>query len=269
MLVNEGVRQEILKRILDADEEHPLTAATDNGTFLGTKLLFRGDGDQEVCFDSDGNGVMMGWETGIMQESARLLCQDHPNAANGLTVVNIGHGLGIIDEALHAFRPTRHIIVEAHPDVLQRMREKGWYDWPGVEVYEGRWQDWLESEPGLFDAIYWDTFSEHYKDLHQFLDSLLNLLAEDGRFSFFHGLGADNRCFYDVYTWVALFRCLRMLTWRHRAVSEYHLRDCRLEVEWHDVPVKTKAITWEGVAYQYWKLSIDYRLPLCKAMTGP
>ena len=44
------------------------------------------------------------------------------------------------------------------------MRSKGWYDRPGVEIFEGRWQDWaeqLEDEDsggvGLFDAVYWDT----------------------------------------------------------------------------------------------------------------
>jgi protein arginine N-methyltransferase 2 len=103
--------------------------------------------------------VMMGWETDLMQRSAQLLCQDHPSTSAGLTVVNIGHGLGILDEALQGFKPKRHVIVEAHPDVLQRMKEKGWYDREGVEVFEGRWQDWVESEPGVFDVLYWDTFS--------------------------------------------------------------------------------------------------------------
>ena len=36
-----------------------------------------------------------------------------------------------------------HTIVEAHPDVLARMRQDGWYDRPGVAVVEGRWQEVL------------------------------------------------------------------------------------------------------------------------------
>lgn len=47
------------------------------------------------------------------------------------------------------------------------MREKGWYDRPGVKVLEGRWQDFIESEDvlseGGFDIVYTDTFSEDYQ----------------------------------------------------------------------------------------------------------
>lgn len=120
-----------------------------------------------VC--SEGNGVMMGWERDIMRRTADLLCDSHPNTSQGLRVLNIGHGLGIVDEYLQAFKPSKHVIVEAHPDVLKHMRDvKGWTaeQRPGVELFEGRWQDWLQGavERGeQFDVVYWDTFSEHYK----------------------------------------------------------------------------------------------------------
>jgi protein arginine N-methyltransferase 2 len=63
--------------------------------------------------------------------------------------------------------PKRHVIIEAHPDVLRHMRELGWYEKPGVTILEGKWQDFIMSEKvsdlGSFDAIYTDTFSEDYQ----------------------------------------------------------------------------------------------------------
>jgi len=78
--------------------------------------------------------------------------------------------------------PTHHTIIEAHPDVLRHMREQRVYDWPGVRVLEGRWQDWLLDEEKLaevragtfcrprsfgndngFHLIFMDTFAEGYE----------------------------------------------------------------------------------------------------------
>lgn len=64
-------------------------------------------------------------------------------------------------------RPSTHVIIEPHPDVLQHMKEAGWYEKPGVRVLEGKWQDFIESDEilsvGGFDVIYTDTFAEDYK----------------------------------------------------------------------------------------------------------
>lgn len=63
-------------------------------------------------------------------------------------------------------KPTQHVIIEAHPDVLKHMRQSGWYEKPGVKILEGKWQDFIDSEQlmgvGGFDVIYTDTFSEDY-----------------------------------------------------------------------------------------------------------
>jgi|ERR1700722_3557111 len=111
--------------------------------------------------------------------------------------------------------PSRHVIIEPHRDVLDRMRELGWYQKKGVMILEGRWQDFVSSEQlighGRFDVVYTDTFSEHYKglkdqnvaevpkqklhplDLHQFFRYVPNLLVDcDSKFSFFNGLGATS-----------------------------------------------------------------------------
>ena len=82
--------------------------------------------------------------------SRPILCPRHPAVliaaaicptSGSAHVLNIGFGMGLVDSALQARRPARHVIVEAHPDVATKMREEGWPARPGVEVVVGRWQD--------------------------------------------------------------------------------------------------------------------------------
>lgn len=114
------------------------------------------------------------------------------------------------------------MIIEPHPDVLDHMRSTGWFSKPGVEVFEGRWQDFivpekieaLLGEEGGFDVVYTDTFSEGYggefqssfylfgfmglifvlsTDLYEFFEHLGDLMSgQDAKFSFFNGLGATS-----------------------------------------------------------------------------
>ena len=69
--------------------------------------------------------------------------------------------------------PQQHVIIEAHPDVLQHMRELGWYSKSGVTILEGKWQYFVDSgklsELGSFDAIYTDTFSEDYQGQRSYI----------------------------------------------------------------------------------------------------
>jgi len=110
----------------------------------------------------------MGWERGIMQETVTKLCADHQKIDDSLKVLNIGFGLGIIDTLFQSLRtrPSLHVIIEPHPDVLQHMRKLGWHTKPGVKILEGKWQDFIDSEEilavGGFDVLYTDTFSEDY-----------------------------------------------------------------------------------------------------------
>lgn len=71
-----------------------------------------------------------------MQAHADVIC-----GTEGLHVLNIGFGLGIIDGMLQEKKPARHVIVEAHPDVYKKMLELGWGEKAGVEIVFGRWQD--------------------------------------------------------------------------------------------------------------------------------
>ena len=211
--------------------------------YLKSELTFQAD----RLLDQDKNGVMMSWETGIMRETAGRLAP-----STGLRILNIGHGMGIIDGFFKEKSPSSHHIVEAHPAVLTQMRKNGWYDKPGVNIHEGKWQTIIPAliEKGLqFDAIYWDTFSEAYKDLHLFFSEyVIGLLDEGGKWGFFNGLGADRQICYDVYTKLLEIDALEM----------------GYDVDWTVIPVPDleKSQEWDGVKRPYWKLK-EYKLPIC------
>lgn len=205
--------------------------------------------------DSSLNGVMMAWETEIMKASVETLL---PGGAAGKKILNIGFGMGIIDTMFAETRPSRHHIIEAHPEVMAYINGpdckfgKAWEASEPSEgafkVHEGRWQDvaakLLESGE-TYDAIYFDTFGEDYSQLRNFFtESVPGLLEEDGRFGFFNGLGADRQVCYDVYT----------------KVVEMHLSDAGMDVEWQEMDVDMKDLNeegkgdWEGVKRRYWTL---------------
>ena len=170
-----------------------------NEDYLKSDLTYSGD----RLLDSDKNAVMMDWETEIMKTSADQLCRGQ----KGLRTMNVGHGMGIVDELFLANDPSDHHIVEAHPQVLERMRQKGWFDKPNVTIHQGKWQDVLPKlvKQGVtLDAIYYDTYAEDYKDLKEFFDEyVIALLDQHGLFGFYNGLGADRQVCYDVYTKVS------------------------------------------------------------------
>lgn len=165
-----------------------------NEDYLQSSLRFQ-DGR---ILDSAGNGVMMAWETDIMKRSADLLAP-----RTGLRILNIGHGMGIVDTFFQDKNPSTHHIIEAHTGVLGRMKEDGWYDKQDVTIHGGRWQDVVPNiiEQGiLFDAIYFDTFAEDYKALRDFFsDCVLGLLDDGGRFGFFNGLGAGEHALASFF----------------------------------------------------------------------
>ncbi|KAF2218645.1 S-adenosyl-L-methionine-dependent methyltransferase [Elsinoe ampelina] len=219
-----------------------LEADVTSARYLASELTFGGD----RLLDADDNGVMMAWETDLMRHSADLLVP-----GEGKRVLNVGHGMGIIDGILQEKKPAEHHIIEAHPAVLERLRSQGWANRPGVHVHEGRWQDVvpkLVAEGAMFDAIYFDTFAEDYKDLREFFSEyVIALLDPDGRFGFFNGLGADRQVCYDVYT----------------KIVEMDLFEAGLDTEWKEIDVSDldKAGEWEGVRRKYWALP-TYRLPV-------
>lgn len=137
-----------------------------NERFLESKLKFTRDAEGKLrCVDRDGGLVMAAWETDVMVRTAELLCTDRKSgkAREGLRVLNVGFGLGIVDECFQKYKPVRHVIVEAHPDAIAFAQETGWTQRPGVEIIHSRWEDALDSLGGQqFDVIYWDTYAQGY-----------------------------------------------------------------------------------------------------------
>ncbi|KAF2155237.1 arginine N-methyltransferase 2 [Myriangium duriaei CBS 260.36] len=236
-----------------ADTVPTLTRTDENGApadpdvtsarYLASDLSFGGD----RLLDADANGVMMSWETELMRLSASKLL-----SSPGKRVLNVGHGMGIIDGIFQSLSPAEHHIIEAHPAVLERMERDGWMGKEGVTVHRGRWQDvvpQLAAEGTAFDAIYFDTFAEDYSALREFFgEHVIALLAPDGKFGFFNGLGADRQVCYDVYT----------------KVVEMDLFEAGLDTAWEEVKVGDldEDGEWEGVRRKYWALD-TYRLPTC------
>ncbi|KAJ4356017.1 Arginine N-methyltransferase 2 [Didymosphaeria variabile] len=225
------------------DEEILDDVSKDNLAYLKSELRYRG----HILFDESDNAVMMDWETEIMQRHAQTLIPKP-----GLKVMNVGHGMGIVDTAIQTHEPAQHHIIEGHPQVHQRLREQGWYDKPNVIIHEGRWQDVLPKlvEQGVvLDAIYYDTFAEDYDAFKEFSSEyVIQLLAPEGRFGWYNGLGADRQICYDVYT----------------KVSEIDLHEAGFDTEWEDIKVPTGlhgSKQWEGTRRPYWTIDV-YKLPV-------
>ncbi|ETI28079.1 hypothetical protein G647_00528 [Cladophialophora carrionii CBS 160.54] len=198
--------------------------------------------------DAERNGVMMDWETSIMRQSADAILPKP-----GLKILNIGFGMGIFDTYIqdHANRPASHHIIEAHPDVINEMRRKGWMDRPNVVIHSGKWQNilpQLAAEDEIFDAIYFDTFAESYSAFRDFFsEHVISVLSQDGRWSFFNGMGADRQISYDVY----------------QKVVEFDLFEAGYDVTWADLQLPNLDEEWEGVRRKYWNVA-QYRLPVCR-----
>ncbi|OBA22194.1 arginine N-methyltransferase 2 [Metschnikowia bicuspidata var. bicuspidata NRRL YB-4993] len=197
------------------------------------------------------DGVMMEWERDLMQLGCDSLFKGSRTESDQVdpevNILNIGFGMGIIDEMISEKSPTKHYICEAHPDVLQKLKEEGWYDKPNVVILEGRWQEQLDkllsSGEVYFNGIYYDTFSEHYQDMLELFDYVVGLLKPYGVFSFFNGLGADRQVIYDVY----------------KKLVEIDLETYGLACSFQEVSVPEKTMkkgdetsVWDGIRKAYW-----------------
>jgi type IV protein arginine methyltransferase len=137
--------------------------------YLRQRLQYTADG--QSLLDADEDAVMMEWERPLMKAHAQILMESSavsslPAAASSTStrpskrVLNVGFGMGIIDSALQEWQPAHHIIIEAHPDVFQRMIDTGWTQRSNVRVCFGTWQDvipQLIAEGTVVDAIFYDT----------------------------------------------------------------------------------------------------------------
>jgi len=190
---------------VDQEDDAPDAPSQNQQSYLNTKLEYVND-DALVTKDRK-DGVMMSWESDIMQLGANTLFKkgayiEKNELDSEINILNIGFGMGIIDTMIQQQHPTMHYICEAHPDVIEKLRTDGWFAKPNVKILAGRWQDELPkllTQGTFFNGIYYDTFSEHYSDMLELFDLVVGLLKPHGVFSFFNGLGADRQVVYQVY----------------------------------------------------------------------
>jgi len=209
--------------------------------YLATSATYDGE---ERLLDAEGDAVMMTWETPLMKAHADVI------ARRGGDVLNVGFGLGVIDEFLAAKETTSHVIVEAHPDVRKHMTRKGWDDRPRVQIEFGRWQDVIPQfieRNVTFDGVFFDTYGEEYDDMRVFHAMLPKILKPGGVYSYFNGMCPDNAFFHSVYNLVA----------------ERELSEIGFKVTFDVVPIDASAdAIWNGVKRRYW-WGNKYFLPTC------
>ena len=145
--------------------------------YFDHKLTYTNDGK---LLDEYGHAIMMDWESDWMKESANVICQ------NGGDVLNIGFGMGFIDGYIQQHQINSHTIIEAHPDVYEKMIKDGWDKKPNVKIIFAKYQDVINELP-KFDGIYYDTWNDpDFYDL--LLPNIKNILKLNGIFSYWEGL---------------------------------------------------------------------------------
>ena len=168
----------------------------------------RYNADASALLDADSDAVMMEWERPLMKAHAQIMMEQISPADTAGTykkrVLNVGFGMGIIDSALQELGPSLHIIIEAHPDVYKHMLAQKWDQKPNVRLCFGRWQDvmpQLIQQGVVVDAIFFDTYGEHFMDMEDFHQGMGNMLSKpNGIYTFFNGLAPDNLFFHGVGT---------------------------------------------------------------------
>ncbi|KAJ2836922.1 hypothetical protein J3B01_002485 [Coemansia erecta] len=243
-LVQAGIRAEMVLRMLN--QESKINKAA-NEDYLSQPVEYSGD----KLIDAEKNGVMMSWEAPLMELHAQII-GSKPDSV----VLNVGFGMGIIDSALQDLNPALHVIVEAHPDVYQHMKDQGWDKKPNVRILFGRWQDKMDEirQLGPYDGIFFDTFGEFYKDLDDFHQAVFSasddkeplLCRPNGIYSFFNGLGGDHKLFHDVYCHIVQADLLNL-----GIITEYSQVSSDIVMDEE---------TWKGVKRPYWMIK-SYNLP--------
>ena len=148
-----------------------ITEPTDHKGYLINDIIYTNDGR---LLDSNGNAVMMEWEKPIMKDAASLICRD------GGRILNVGFGLGLIDTYIQSHRVQEHWIIEAHPDVQNKMKKDGWDQKYNVTCLFDKWQNVLNKLP-KFDGIYFDTWKESLNPFHEIVP---NILKPGGKYTY-------------------------------------------------------------------------------------
>lgn len=237
-ILNHACRCELLLGVIERSNRN--LESKPNSEYLNMKLKY--DDKETKLVDEENNGVMMNWEAPLMNYHADVICPEE-----GLSILNVGFGLGIIDMEIQKRKPRKHTIIEAHPDVYKHMIETGWDKKENVQIIFGRWQDVLD-QLEVYDGIFFDTFGEFYEDQREFHEVVPNILSETGVYSFFNGLGGTNPFFHHVY----------------REIASMELQEMGLSTEYTEIDFDANDDPeWEGIKRKYWSLK-KYYLPTCR-----
>ncbi|KAI5563780.1 hypothetical protein POPTR_014G019000v4 [Populus trichocarpa] len=236
-LLNAGIQSELILGTI-ARKEKSNSGYGEN--YLEDRVSF----SEDKIMDSDSKAIMMAWEKPLMEAHAKAVC------SGGGHILNIGFGMGLVDTAIQQYNPAMHTIVEAHPEVYERMIRNGWGEKDNVKIVFGRWQDVL-SQLGTYDGIFFDTYGEYYEDLREFHQHLPALLKPGGIYSFFNGLCGGNAFFHVVYCNLVSLE-LEHLGYSTQLIP-LPVKDCLGEE------------VWQGVRHKYWQLD-TYYLPVSQSI---
>lgn len=158
ILLNSAVRAEMILGNLENRmiEKYSL----DDNTYLTTDENV--EYDEKNLIDKEKNhAVMMKWEEPLMEIHAKVI-SSNLDKKKTIRVLNIGFGLGLIDTEIQKICKDfegniEHCIIEAHPTVLDKMKSLHFDSKPNVTIYEGKWQDIIQTDIGKFDGIFFDT----------------------------------------------------------------------------------------------------------------
>ena len=208
--------------------------------------------------DSGGWAVMMEWEKPLMEMHAEYVCWADVDNEVGPFVVNIGHGMSIVDTAIQSHNPAFHLVVEAHPQIY--LRAQTWatsFPQSNIRVVHGKWQEVLLAEVEKLgrklDGLFFDTWEETVEDL---IPLLPLILRPNGRFSFcnmYQPHDALRHAAYSLYLAARLAALDITCTFRlvdNPAAEEEQPNSENVGEVWHDV------------RYAYWTHDA-YLLPLC------
>lgn len=125
------------------------------GTRFPTDEVWRDEAGNVLTRNADGSAryVMVQFERPMMEAVADVCCR------NGGDVLNVGFGCGLVDEAIQRRGVEGHVIVEAHPTVIEWMHQGGWDKRRGVEIVHSAWEDvrWNDYHQ-RFDGVFFDTY---------------------------------------------------------------------------------------------------------------
>ncbi|CAD6342637.1 unnamed protein product [Miscanthus lutarioriparius] len=144
ILLDHALRSELVLGTVARRQAVPANAS--DGAPAESYLESRVSFSEERVMDAESKAVMMAWERPLMEAHARAVCQ------GGGKVLNVGFGMGLVDEAIQRYEPEEHTIVEAHPEVYERMLKLGWGEKKNVRIVFGRWQD-VMPQLGSYDGI--------------------------------------------------------------------------------------------------------------------